>query len=101
MTPEGELPWGWHSRYEPIIKPYEDMIIQAAVSLNTMSGNERIEQLEKLIKLYNEYKNFCYKKDECYIKYFSDMWEHCHNSQCKDFEYITPYIAELETLRKG
>lgn len=103
LTPEGELPWGWHTKYKSVLKQYEDQIIQTAVDLRRMSGTERIAQLEKLVSLYNEYKRFCYGKDECHAKYFSDMWEHCHNSRCKDFEYITPFLVELEALknRKG
>lgn len=99
LTPEGELPWGWMSRNAPICKPYEDKIVQMAVALKPLKGAERKAQLEKLIAFYYEYKAFCYSKDECYIKYFSDMWEHCHNSRCKDFEYITPYKAELKGMK--
>lgn len=99
LTSEGELPWGWLSRNVPLCQPYEDKIIQAAVDLKNFKGMDRIPQLEKIIKLYNKYKNFCYGKNECYIKYFSDSWEHCHNSRCDDFEYITPYVEELNRLK--
>lgn len=101
LTAEGDLPWGWHTKNLPIVKPYETEIANIAVALKGLKGTERIAQLEKLISFYNEYKCFCYRKNECYIKYFSDMWEHCHNSRCKDFEYITPYIEELEKLKGG
>lgn len=99
LTAEGDLPWGWYTQNLPIVKPYEAEITNMAVALKGLKGIERITQLEKLISFYNEYKCFCYGKNECYIKYFSDMWEHCHNSRCKDFEYITPYIDELEKLK--
>lgn len=99
LNSEGKLPWGWHTQNLPIVKPYEDKIVEIAVGLKGLKGIERIAQLEKLISFYNEYKCFCYGKNECYRKYFSDMWEHCHNSRCKDFEYITPYIEELESLK--
>jgi hypothetical protein len=101
LTPDGELPFGWYAKHEHIFEPYETRISQAAVKLKPMKGSDRIAQLERLIALYNEYKRFCYGNGECYIKHFSDMWEHCHNSRCKDFEYITPYIAELEKLKNG
>ena len=99
LTESGELPFGWYAKNEHIFKPYETRISQAAEKLQPMTGLDRIVQLERLIALYNEYKRFCYGNGECYIKYFSDMWEHCHNSRCKDFEYITPYITELKALK--
>ena len=99
LTAEGKLPWGWYTQNLPTVKPYENKITQIAVELKHLKGEARIAQLEKLVSFYNEYKRFCYDKDECYIKYFSDTWEHCHNSKCKDFEYITPYIEELERLK--
>ena len=101
LTKDGELPCGWYTKHEHTFKPYETRIVQTAVELKSLVGSERIPKLEKLIALYNEYKQFCYGKSECYIKYFSDMWEHCHNSRCKDFEYITPYLAELEALKNN
>lgn len=101
LTSEGELPWGWLSRNMPICKPYEQKMTDIALSLKTLNVNDKIGQLEKLISAYYEYKAFCYSKDECYIKYFSDMWEHCHNSKCKDFEYITPYEEELQSLKEN
>lgn len=99
LTKEGELPFGWYSKHNHIFQPYEDKIVQTAVDLKPMKEAERIAQLEKLISLYYEYKQFCYKNGECYIKHFSNRWEHCHNSRCKDFEYIAPYVEELETIK--
>lgn len=99
LTKDGELPWGWLRQNTPIIKPYEDRIVQMAVDLKKYKGTDKIKQLEELIGFYAEFKSFCYQKNECYQKYFSDMWEHCHNSRCKDFEYITPYVDELNKLK--
>lgn len=99
LTPDGELPWGWLSQNMPHLKAkYEDKMVAIAVSLNGLTVDEKIAQLKKLIALYSEFKEFCYSKDECYVKYFSDMWEHCHNSRCKDFEYITQFKVELKNL---
>lgn len=100
LTEDGELPWGWLSKNMPICKPYEERIVQKAVALKRIKGAEREKALEEIIVLYYEYKQFCYSKDECFIKYFSDMWEHCHNSRCKDFEYIEPFEKELNEIRK-
>ena len=99
LTKDGELPWGWLRQNTPIIKPYEDRIVKMAVDLKSYKGNDKIRPLEELISFYAEFKSFCYEKNECYQKYFSDMWEHCHNSRCKDFEYITPYVDELNKLK--
>lgn len=101
LTKDGELPWGWLSTNMPICRPYEDEMVQIATATKTMEGKEKIAQLEKLIAHYYKYKAFCYSKDECYIKYFSDMWEHCFNSRCKDFEYIKPYEEELKKLKSA
>lgn len=101
LTPEGELPWGWLAKNTPICKPYEDKIVQMAIDLKTTKGADKIKRLENLIALYYEYKQFCYSKDECFIKYFADQWEHCHNSRCDDFEYITRFEAELEELKNA
>lgn len=100
LTPEGELPWGWLTKNTPLCKTYEDRIVQMAVDLKSIEGTARIKMLEKLIALYYEYKQFCYSKDECFIKYFADQWEHCHNSRCDDFEYITRFETELAELKK-
>ena len=98
LTKDGELPWGWLTQNTPLCKPYETKIVDIAVALKTMKLDDKIANLKKLIAIYNEYKQFCYSKDECFIKYFSDHWEHCHNSRCKDFEYIEPFKAELKNL---
>lgn len=100
LTKDGELPWGWLSKNTPICKPYEDKMVQLAVDLKGIRDpEERIAQLEKLVASYYDFKRFCYSKDECFIKYFSDMWEHCYNSKHDVFEYITPYLKELTELK--
>ena len=96
---EVELPFGWYAHNSHIFKPYEDKVVKLAVGLKGMKGADRIKQLEKLIKQYNDFKKFCYKKDAYFRKYFQDQWEHCHNSRNNDFEYITPYIEELNELK--
>lgn len=99
LTKNGELPWGWLRQNAPILKTYENEMVQMAVNLNNYEGTDKIKPLEELIKYYYNFKDFCYSKNECYIKWFQDMWEHCHNSRCKDFEYIEPYEKELEELK--
>jgi len=98
LTSDGKLPWGWLTQNTPICEPYEKQIVATAVALKQMPPTQKIAQLKKLIYLYYEYKNFCYSKNECFVKYFADRWEHCYNSRCEDFEYIAPYQAELKDL---
>ncbi|MGC4018907.1 MAG: hypothetical protein QM793_06575 [Muricomes sp.] len=57
--------------------------------------------LKEMISYYQSFKGYFYSQDECYKKYFCDMWEHCYNSRNSDFEYITPYENELNTLLKN
>lgn len=98
LTPEGELPWGWLTQNASLYEPYEKRIYSIAPTLKTMKLDDKIDGLKKLIAIYYEYKSFCYSKGECFIKFFSDSWEHCHNSHCKDFEYIKPFEEELANL---
>lgn len=98
LDKDGELPWGWLSKNMPICKPYEERMTQIASSLANMKVAEKRVQLKKLIAIYYEYKKFCYSQNECFIKYFSDMWEHCYNSRCKDFEYVTIFEKELQEI---
>lgn len=97
---DGDLPFGWYSRNEHIYKPYEDKIYELSAMQKELKGDERIEILENLVSFYYEYKSFCYSKNECFTKYFSDMWEHCHNSKCNDFEFIKPVEEELKRLKQ-
>lgn len=99
LTAEGELPFGWHTRHKYIVEPYENAMVQMATNLKGVKGYDRIRQIEGLIVHYYNFKNFCYSKNECFVKYFQNSWEHCHNSRCKDFEYIEPYEKELEELK--
>ena len=98
LTKDGELPWGWLNINAPICEPFEKRMVDIATSLGTMKVDDKITHLKKLIAAFYEYRDFCYSKDECYIKYFSDMWEHCHNSRCDDFVYITRFEEELKHL---
>ena len=98
LTKDGELPWGWLTQNTPLCEPYETKIVDMAVASKNMKLDDKIANLKKLIALYYEYKSFCYSKNECFIKYFADHWEHCYNSRCDDFEYIKPFEEELASL---
>lgn len=98
LTPEGELPFGWYVNNKGSVEPYEKALAGFAASLENQSVEEKVETLKKMIEKYYSFKAQCYKKNECYKKYFQDMWEHCRNSKCADFEYIKPYEEKLEEL---
>lgn len=98
LTDDGELPFGWYSHHQNELKKHENQITHYAQLSRTGTVNEKIINLKKLIQYYNNFKKYCYSKDECYKKYFSDMYEHCYNSRNRDFEYITSFKNDLEEL---
>lgn len=81
------------------IKPYEDIMIGFAASLKEQKNVEdRIEILKALIESYYDLKRKCSSLGHTYAEYFSDTWEHCRNSQNKDFAYIDRFEEELSEL---
>lgn len=71
---------------EKEIRPIESYMENCAVSLNAkLLLNERIETLQKLIAAFYSLKSKCYSLGPEYQTYFSEMWEHAHNSKDADF----------------
>lgn len=107
LANDGELPYGWEDYNKKIIKINEDKLVSYATKLkySELNATERIETLKEMISFYYSFKNSFYKKNECFKKYFIDMWEHCFNSKCDDFEYIKPYenmlSEELENYEEN
>ena len=95
---DGDLPFGWFAHNEVYIRNKEKKLTKYAQDSNNGSVDERIDTLQKMIKYYSDIKQEFYSKGECFQKYFQDMWEHCHNSRCDDFEFISPYEESLEYL---
>lgn len=98
LTAGGKLPAEWISQNSHIIKPYENKLVEMAIATKRSKDEECVKALQELIQYYYEFKSFCYRRGECSKKYFQDMWEHCHNSRCNDFEYIKPYEEKLNEL---
>lgn len=101
---DGELPFGWYSQNKEQIDAFgikEKKLVDYAISSRNAKGQEKIDILHTMIEYYYSLKKECYSKGECYQKYFQDMWEHCHNSRNKDFEYIEPYENELKEIKKS
>lgn len=60
---------------------------------------EQLSTREDQIRIYKNFKQFCYARESSYAEEFSKRWEHCSNSTSKNFEYIDPYLAHLEQLK--
>lgn len=87
---------------EKEIRPIESYMANCAVSLNAKRLlNERIETLQKLIGAFYSLKSKCYSLGPEYQTYFSEMWEHAHNSKDADFCYVDRFECELKELLKN
>lgn len=99
----GELPLGWHTQNKEWLNEFknkENKLIGYSIASRKATGQEKVDILNEMIEYYYSLKEECYSKSECHRKYFEDMWEHCHNSRNKDFEYIKPYEEELKNIQK-
>jgi len=96
---DGELPWGWSLANEDFIKPRDSKLVDLSVaSSKAQNVDEEIRLLREFIKYYYTYQEECAQRGECFTKYFSDMWMHCHNSQNEDFEFVSPREERLRFL---
>lgn len=96
----GELPFGWYSHNQHIVKPKDAQMAALAAKTQTKNKNDKIVALQNLIQYFYSYKSECQMMGECFAKYFDDMWMHCKNSRCDDFIYISPYEEELQKLKE-
>lgn len=91
-----------HTMIEKEIRPMESYMINCAISLKKkLPLNERIEKLKELIGAFYNLRSRCYSLGPEYQTYFSEMWEHVHNSQDADFCYVDRFECELEELLKN
>ena len=103
LCSNGELPLGWVGRHYNELKGMEENVTDhvEAASNRSKPVDERIAEYETAIDMYDAMRDRFVAAGECYAKYFSDMWEHCHNSRCADFVYIEPIKEELAQLREN
>lgn len=103
LDENGELPLGWVGRHHDELKNMEENVTDHVKAARDSSKpvDERIVEYETAIDMYNAMRERFVAAGECYAKYFSDMWEHCHNSRRADFVYIDPIKEELAQLRKN
>lgn len=57
-----------------------------------------ISNLKTTIKIFYDFKDYCYSYGLGGCLYFQDMWEHCHNSQNPCFSYVTQFEDRLNFL---
>lgn len=92
----GKLPLEWYARNESAIHQWQDPLPKLAVESRYSKDKAEKEAIPcKLIDHYERYREYCYSKDECWKKWFSDSWEYVHNSKNPDFDYIDPYKKQL------
>lgn len=96
---DGELPRGWSLANKDFIKSCDSKLVDLSVaSSKAQSVDEEIRLLREFIKYYYACQEECAKRGECFTKYFSDTWMHCHNSQNEDFEFVYPREERLHYL---
>jgi hypothetical protein len=94
----GELPFGWCSYNEKLIKEMENPIPKYAVASNQGSIDDQIHTLQDMITHYENFRFEFYSRGECFKKYFQDHWEHVSNSQYEDCDFIDVYKEKLRYL---
>ena len=85
-----------HRDIAPLERKMSDFALSAR---NARNVDSRIRALEGLVKTFYAIKSKCKSMGVEYTRYFSETWEHCHNSKSKDFCYVTAYEAELADLK--
>lgn len=93
---DGELPWGWVTAKAKFIEPRDKHMMDLHIrSCNASSILEEKQLIEEFLSAFYTYKKECEARGECYIKYFSDMHEHCHNSTNPCFSLAEPRKERL------
>lgn len=93
-------PSSYYFTIQRSIKPIENDMVNAYTASNDVCGNvdAKICYLETALQKYNELKSICTRLGPDFQEYFSDMWEHCHNTRCEDFCYGDKLQNELNYL---
>lgn len=102
LTKDGELPFGWFSSH-PDVEKWDNGLAPLINRYNNLLKSdgfvdEKIESIKTVITYLEEYKKYCYSKNECYIFYYAKQYEHCHNSWKTDFALISNYQEWLKEL---
>ena len=95
-----ELATDFFIRNKSKIDDYESKLYDATGNVYSGTIEEQIENCEKAVNIWNEYRNWCYKTKGGTI-HFQDMWERCHNSKNPCFSYIDDIKEHLYNLKNG
>lgn len=102
LDANGELPFGWFTAHPDATekeKPLKVLINNYVIYQEQKAPiDTQLDNLKKLVDYFTEFRDYCYGKDECYIKFFSSSYEHCHNSQCDDFSLLESYKSRLQEM---
>ena len=79
---DGELPWGWVHVKRNFIEPRDKKLYDLHIrSCKATSIIEEKKLTEEFLNFFYSYKKECEELGECYVQYFSEMFEQCHNSK--------------------
>ena len=99
-----KLAFNFMEQYGENLQEYENVLVEAAentTNIKNLSIQQQIKIHQKVISAWNKLKNFCYAHGNGDgIIYFTDKWEHCHNSKYSDFCFIDNYETKLEELEE-
>ncbi len=99
---DNELSFKFENTHFNKISDFEDRLYSEEKKIYLIFDiDKRIEQCQKVIKTFNSFKNFCYKKSKGGMIYFQDTWEFMYNSKNDCFSYIDETEAYLENLIKN
>ena len=101
LNKDGEIPQGWYLNNKEYLDSFERKMTDYAQEARSAQIEKKPGIYREMIETYYDFKRECYKKNECFAKYFADMWEHCSNSRNDDFEYITPFEDELKEIESN
>lgn len=91
-----------YNTIKALISPKENEMVQLTSALGKgMDTDTQIAVLSELIEKFYDLKDYCATLGKDYADYFSKTWEHCHNSKCDDYCYITRYEEQLAQLRQN
>ncbi len=94
-------PLEYYQTIEQYLKPIENVMVSYAVTLQKERSKEsRITLLQALVESFYDLKEKCAALGPEYAEYFSDTWEHCHNSRSPDFCYVDRFESELCELQR-
>lgn len=76
LTPEGELPWGWHSRNKEFTertnKEYSHFL-NTWLDSRTKSPKEQYEALKSFVLYLEDLEKLCISKGECFEFWFYEV----------------------------